>query len=138
MSAQGSGIDLSGDWTGVFNYPESLPATGFEATLRDVGGLITGVTVEPGDALNGSGGILHAVIDGRRDGMSVQFVKIYDESTDARDLVRYRGEIDPGGDEIAGHWEIPGDWSGTFLMVRAQKAAEAVERQVVEPVEPGR
>ena len=28
------------------------------------------------------------------------------------------GTIQLGGDEIDGEWTIPGDWSGTFLMIR--------------------
>jgi hypothetical protein len=39
-----------------------------------------------------------------------------------------------GGDEIEGRWTIPGAWSGTFLMVRASRQSEAIERQASEKV----
>ena len=37
-------------------------------------------------------------------------------------------------DEIEGEWHIPGDWSGTFLMVRARKAKAEEERKVSEEI----
>jgi len=60
--------NLSGRWIGIFNYPELLPPNNFEAVLRDVGGIITGLTKEQDDDPNGTGDILHAVIDGHRGG----------------------------------------------------------------------
>jgi hypothetical protein len=56
------------------------------------------------------------------------FVKIYDDLE--RPTVHYRGTIQPGGDEIEGIWTIPGDWSGTFMMVRARKEKAAEERKI--------
>ena len=45
----GGDSDLSGDWLGFYNYPVPHPPTQFEASLRDTGGLITGITTEEGD-----------------------------------------------------------------------------------------
>ena len=125
--------DLSGHWTGVFNFPSLLPPGPFEAAIRDIAGVISGVTNEAGCMFDPPGTVLDAVLDGSRDGASVAFRKIYSDEL-RPDVVLYRGQIEPGGDEIQGEWTIPGDWSGTFLMVRGSKAAAAAERQVGETV----
>ena len=124
--------DLSGRWRGFFNYPNLLPATEFEAELRDVSGLVTGLTTEPHH--DGSGAVLHAVLEGSREGSLVRFRKTYDDLDDYRDTVRYEGRIDSGGDEISGEWNIPGVWSGSFLMIRASKAGERASRKIEEKV----
>jgi hypothetical protein len=111
--------DLTGRWTGIFNYPSSDPPNSFEAVLRDVGGAITGLTTELDDDPYGSGGVLHAVIEGHRTGSIVTFTKIYDELEPEPIVISYDGIVDAGGDEIEGQWERPGVWSGTFLMVRS-------------------
>jgi hypothetical protein len=35
---------------------------------------------------------------------------------------------------VQGEWTIPGDWSGTFFMIRAGKAKAAEERRVSEEI----
>ena len=65
--------DLTGDWTGLYNYPNKLPPTPFEASLRDHGGLISGVTTEPDFAFGGEGGTMHAMIEGVREGSDLRF-----------------------------------------------------------------
>jgi len=62
----------------------------------------------------------------------LRFVKFYDDL--ARPTPHYHGRIQPGGDEIEGEWTIPGDWSGTFLMIRGARGEEAIERQISEKV----
>ena len=126
MSA-GPETDLSGEWTGLFNYPDSLPTTHFKAMLRDASGLISGLTSEEGESL-GLPGIVHAVIEGRHDGRTIRFTKIYDDLDHAVHPIDYEGMIAPGGDEIEGQWTIPGHWSGTFLMIRNAGAEESVAR----------
>lgn len=34
------------------------------------------------------------------------------------DTVAYEGIVTNDGDEITGRWDIPGEWSGTFIMTR--------------------
>jgi len=119
--------DLSGHWTGIFSYPRDIPATGFEATLFDGAGTLTGHVVEP---RHDGTGVVEALIDGRRDGPRVRFAKSYDGQDQDYDLVRYEGEVDADGVEITGRWEIPGVWAGTFIMIRergltADTAADA-------------
>jgi hypothetical protein len=123
-------FDLSGHWTGMFNYPGPFPPVGFEAELRDLGGSIAGTVSEP----DADHGILQAIVEGSRQGSAVTFTKMYDDSERMPEPVFYSGTIQPDGYEISGRWEIPGHWSGTFLMVRNPGAAEAVEVQAGEEV----
>ena len=124
--------DLTGEWSGIYNYPARYPPNAFEASIRDSGGIITGVIRQPGEFFEPPGTLQHAVIEGTREGNLVRWVKIYDDLT--RAPPRYEGRIQPGGDEIEGEWHHPGDWSGTFLMVRARKAKASEERKVSEEI----
>ena len=124
--------NLSGEWRGIYNYPALYPANEFEARINDFGGRISGVIREPGDTFDPPGTVQHAVIEGAHQGCDVSFVKIYDELDFP--TPHYRGVVQPGGDEIVGEWTIPGDWSGTFLMVRTARAKEAIEREVGETI----
>ena len=124
--------DLSGHWTGLFSYPSLYPSNTFEAVIRDSGGLITGVITQPREVMEPVGPPQQAVIDGSRTGSTLRFIKIYDDLT--RATPHYHGTIQPGGDEIEGEWTIPGNWSGTFLMIRGSKAGAAIERRISEKV----
>ena len=128
----GDEFDLTGEWTGIYSYPALYPPNTFEASIRDAGGIITGVIRQPGEFFEPPGTRQHAVIEGTRKGSRVRWIKIYDDL--ARSPPRYEGTIQPGGDEIEGQWHHPGDWSGTFLMVRARKAKAKEERKVSEKV----
>jgi hypothetical protein len=123
----GDMADLSGAWRGIFNYPRLLPPGQFEAELRDHVGMISGLTREP--HYDGSGTLLHATIEGRREGASVNFRKTYDDFDDDYRTVRYEGQVDFAGDEIIGQWTVPGAWSGTFLMIRTRAAAEPARQK---------
>jgi hypothetical protein len=126
--------DLSGDWIGIYNYPQHYGPVRFHAILHDADGWLSGTTSEE-DEENLPGAILAATIEGRREGSTVSFVKIYDDEEVMPDIVRYQGLIQPGGDEITGEWEVPGIWSGTFLMVRESGVAESVALETVEEIE---
>lgn len=129
-----AGFDLSGDWTGMFNYPGPFPPVGFEAELRDLGGSITGTVSEPDETPYGTTGTLQAIVEGSRQGSGVTFTKMYADAERMPEPVFYSGTIQPDGNEISGHWEIPGHWSGTFLMIRDPGAAESVEGQAAEEI----
>ena len=131
MSGEGE-HDLTGEWSGIYNYPAHYPPNSFEASIRDSGGVITGVIRQPGEFFEPAGIIQHAVIEGSREGSAVRFVKMYDDLS--RPTPHYSGTIQPGGDEIEGEWTIPGDWSGTFLMVRGGKAKAEEELEVGEEI----
>lgn len=124
--------DLTGQWSGVFNYPSLFPPNSFEAAIRDSGGLISGVITQPREVFEGPGPSRQAVIEGSREGSQLRFIKIYDDLD--RPTPHYQGIVQPGGDEIEGEWTIPGDWSGTFLMIRGSRADQAEERRVSETV----
>ena len=127
-----SEFDLTGDWTGIYSYPALLPPNTFEASIRDSGGRITGVIHQPGEIIEPPGTHQHAVIEGSREGSAVRWVKIYDDLS--RATPHYRGTIQPGGDEIEGQWHIPGNWSGTFMMMRRRKEAAGETREVSEEI----
>ncbi|HEY0112291.1 MAG TPA: hypothetical protein VGB59_03975 [Allosphingosinicella sp.] len=127
-----SEFDLTGRWSGIFSYPAQFPPNQFEAEIRDSGGLVTGVITQPREFFEPSGPPQQALIDGRREGDILTFVKFYDDL--GRPTPHYQGRIQPGGDEIEGEWTIPGDWSGTFIMIRASKGEAASERRVSEKV----
>ncbi len=131
MSGEGE-YDLTGEWSGIYNYPRHYPPNAFEASIRDAGGIITGVIRQPGEFFEPAGSHQHAVIEGTREGSLVRWVKIYDDLN--RAPPRYEGTVQPGGDEIEGEWHHPGDWSGTFLMVRARKAKAEETRKADEEI----
>lgn len=123
--------NLGGHWHGLFNYPIAFPSTAFEATIQDLDGGLAGTTSE----VDHTGAVVTATINGRREGSSVRFAKMYDDANAHRDFVHYEGTLHTDGNEIEGKWTIPGDWSGTFLMIRGA-GSETVERLSVEtPVE---
>lgn len=128
----GADYDLSGQWSGIFSYPSLFPPNSFEATIRDSGGVVSGLITQPREVFDVPGPSRQAVIEGSREGSTLTFIKIYDDLD--RPTPHYRGTIQADGDEIEGEWTIPGDWSGTFLMIRGSKAAAAEERRVSEDV----
>jgi hypothetical protein len=128
----GDEYDLTGDWTGIYSYPAYYPPNTFEASIRDAGGVITGVIHQPGEVIEPPGIQQHAVIEGQRKGSAVSWVKIYDDLN--RATPHYHGTIQPGGDEIEGQWHIPGNWSGTFMMIRRRNEGAAEVREVSEEV----
>jgi hypothetical protein len=124
--------DLSGEWRGVFNYPAAAgPPTEFAAALRDAGGRLSGTVSEP--SING--GVVHAIIDGRREGSAVSFSKLYDRPDEGYDMVAYQGEVTGDGLVISGRWTLPDGWSGTFIMVRPGGVEEEAEEGAEQPVD---
>jgi hypothetical protein len=131
LSVSGAADDLSGEWRGIFNYPAGAPPTEFVASLVDAGGTLTGTTVEP----SLQSGAVTARIDGRRTGSAVTFMKLYDRHDEGTyDSVAYRGAVDTEGLEITGRWSIPGDWSGTFIMVRESGVVADAEAEAGETI----
>ena len=121
--------NLSGTWAGSFTYPDCLEPVPFTAEIRDFGGPISGVTSEPDEWVPGEEA--HGTISGSRSGSHVQFVKIYIHQEDYADAVHYYGTLDEDECELAGEWDILGEWSGSFVMSRPKprKAAVSAERE---------
>ena len=127
-------LDLSGEWTGVYNYPFALPPVPFDAVIHDQSGRISGTTSEIGGTPFSLARRLDAVIDGTRTGASVIFLKMYDQADGEYDVVQYSGTVDSEGDEIGGHWQVRG-MTGTFLMVRRPRASEMEALEVEEKID---
>ena len=98
--------------------------------MRDSAGLIVGETSEPGD----HGSTRHALLDGSREGNAICFIKTYDDTSGGYRSVSYSGAVNSAGTEINGHWDIPGIWSGTFIMVRHVSEEDVAETRVEETV----
>lgn len=126
--------DLSGGWDGIYNYPRAMRPNAFTATLRDSAGLLAGETSEPSQDREDRGAILHALIEGSREGSAVRFVKTYDTASRAHYAIFYSGTVNGEGSEISGRWDIPGVWSGTFIMVRRVGDEETAQANIAETV----
>ena len=118
-------IDLTGLWTGVYFYPidpdwnanDNLPATPFTAELADVGGMVTGSTLEP-DVLGDSGAPpIPATLEGHHFDGELTFTK-FPAGGGQIHTIDYIGTIAADGNSISGRWIIHGEWSGTFEMQR--------------------
>ncbi|MEZ5714147.1 MAG: hypothetical protein R3D85_02585 [Paracoccaceae bacterium] len=116
-------MDLSGDWTGVYDYggdgPDAVP---FTATLIDVGGVIWGDTQEPNSFAPSAGPELIAEISGTRSGAELRFRKAYLGNPEGGDdPIHYAGHVSAGGKRIEGRWRINapgGAIGGPFVMTR--------------------
>jgi hypothetical protein len=124
---------LTGVWDGTYVQPGVGMVT-FLATLIESGGALAGNVTEP-CMMSGCPLSTHdASIVGHRSGSAVSFVKRYEPPGYGYDTVIYEGAVNADATEIDGRWKVPG-LSGTFLMVRATKPAEAVttEERTKEP-----
>jgi hypothetical protein len=128
--------NLTGVWDGTYVQSQVGMVT-FLATLIDSGGALGGNVTEPCIMPSCSVGGTHtASIAGHRSGSAVSFAKRYEPSGCGYDTVFYEGLVNAEATEIDGRWRLPGTaLSGTFLMVRSSKTAEAVagKEQTKEP-----
>ena len=138
MSAQETRTEsLSGLWSGRYWYMSPslhIPATvPFSAVILDVDGEITGTTLEPNSFVDNQLSELTAVIDGRREGGMIDFLKIYDPLPDLHQYpIDYAGEVDEDLARIIGGWAISFDLDeerGGFELVRLTTSVE-VSRSV--------
>ena len=128
--------NLTGVWDGTFVQPQVGMVT-FLATLIETGGALGGSVTEPCMTPGCPVSTHNASIAGQRSGHAVSFVKTYEPPGYGYDKVFYEGAVNADATEISGRWRLPGgNLSGTFLMVRSTKTAEAVvtEEQTKEPV----
>ena len=128
--------DLTGVWDGTYIQP-SVGMVTFLVTLIDSGGALGGSVTEPCIRPGCPMSSHNASIAGQHSGNAVSFVKTYEPPGYGYDKVFYEGAVNADATEISGRWRLPGiNLSGTFLMVRATRTAEAVvtEEQAKEPV----
>src|SRR5262245_6528463 len=126
---------LTGVWDGTFIQPGTGMVT-FLATLIESGGALAGNVTEPCSAPGCPISTHNASIAGHRSGSAVSFVKRYEPPIYGYDTVFYEGSVNADATEIDGRWRLPDiPLSGTFLMVRSTKPAEAVtaEERIKEP-----
>jgi hypothetical protein len=124
---------LTGVWDGTYTQP-GVGIVTFLATLIESGGALGGSVTEPCAMPSCPLSTHNASIAGHRSGSAVSFVKRYEPPGYGYDTVSYEGTVNAEATEIDGRWKLPGI-SGTFLMVRATRAAEAstTEQQAREP-----
>ncbi|MFZ5669924.1 MAG: hypothetical protein ACOY4K_10555 [Pseudomonadota bacterium] len=121
--------NLTGVWQGLYAYPALLEPASFVATVMDVSGALTGGIHEQ-SVDDGSKPVQRfASLSGFREGQSAVFIKRYDGSGGWAHAVNYHGALSFDRSEIEGFWEIPGAWSGRFLMIRSRAAPVAVRRR---------
>ena len=128
--------DLTGVWDGTYIQP-SVGMVTFLVTLVQTGGGLSGSVTEPCMTPGCPASTHNASIAGQRSGRAVSFVKTYDPPGYGYDKVFYDGTVNADATEISGRWRLPGHPdSGSFLMVRSTRTAEAVatEAQAKEPV----
>jgi hypothetical protein len=115
---------LTGVWDGTFVQP-GVGAVTFIATLIETGGALSGSVTEPCMTPGCPRSEHNASLAGSRSGCAVSFIKRYDPPGYGYDAVVYEGSVNADATEIDGRWRIPGI-SGTFLMIRSGKPAQAV------------
>jgi hypothetical protein len=126
---------LTGVWDGTF-VQSHVGVVTFLATLIESGGALRGNVTEPCTMPGCPLSTHNASITGHRSGSTASFVKRYEPAGYGYDTVFYEGLVNADATEIDGRWKLPGiPLSGTFLMVRSTKAAEAVvtEERIKEP-----
>jgi hypothetical protein len=114
---------LTGVWDGTYTQP-GVGIVTFLATLIETGGALGGSFTEPCATAACPLSTHNASIAGHRSGSAVSFVKRYEPPGYGYNTVTYQGTVNAEATEIDGRWRLPGA-SGTFLMVRATRAAEA-------------
>ncbi len=125
--------NLTGVWQGLYSFAVAMAPVAFTATLLENGAWVSGSVHEV--AYDDTGAVeVFATLLGTREGASVSFTKTYDGSAGWNHDVVYAGTVSDDGTEIEGTWNIPGVWSGKFLMIRSQGPREAQLRQAFEDI----
>jgi hypothetical protein len=118
--------DLTGLWSGEYWYVGlGMAPVPFSAHLVDMGGTITGTTLEPNTFAHPGLIELSADISGSRGELTVQWNKLYHPAPGVhRDPIFYSGTIDPKFTMIDGDWRIQG-LAGRFVLARISRGAKA-------------
>jgi hypothetical protein len=101
------------------------------ATLLETASYVSGATHEPRAVGGRPGETLFATLMGNRDTHTVRFTKSYEAADQDYTVVEYEGTLSGDGTEIEGRWTIPGNCSGTFLMIRSTQTETTRSRKVM-------
>lgn len=129
--------NLSGFWSGTYNYAQVPVATPFNLFMEDNGGDLSGTTLEPNTFARSTLAELSATITGARAGSDVTFRKVYDAGQGAHaNTVFYEGKVNADLTVIEGFWTFrqPHMPTGGFRLSRASGAAEEAEEKVAADV----
>jgi hypothetical protein len=118
--------DLTGLWSGEYWYVGlAMAPVPFSAHIVDVGGSISGTTLEPNTFAHPGLIELSADVSGSRGELTVQWNKLYHPAPGAhRDPIFYSGTIDPKFTMIDGEWRAQG-LAGRFVLARISRGAKA-------------
>jgi len=126
--------NLSGYWTGVYDYPrgdrEPVP---FNAVIKEVAGALGGEIVEPNTFSTAKERELFSSLSGSRRGKAVHFVKTYERVPKGGHSIAYEGRLDATGTRIDGTWRsmaANSTWSGPFVMNRSVGKKTSVEGKI--------
>jgi hypothetical protein len=129
--------NLTGYWSGSYDYGGGEGPTPFSAYISDVSGSILGTTLEPNTFVRGSLSELSAEIMGACNGRIISFVKRYHRAPGVhRHPVYYSGAADAKFTRVDGTWRFNNGFSGTFVMTRASAGTSAQARQREKAVSP--
>jgi hypothetical protein len=130
MAMQGNSESLTGVWHGLYAGDSARRHVNFVATLLETVSFVSGATHEPRAVGGTPGDVLFATLMGDRAARSVRFTKSYEVADADYTVVEYEGTLSTDGTEIDGRWTIPGNCSGTFLMIRSSQTEAVRSRKV--------
>jgi hypothetical protein len=137
VEESGNSLDLTGSWQGQYSYTRNKAPVAFSARLNESDSWLDGVIEEIGTAGEAKGRPIAATLQGRRQGRTVTWLKLYHGSFRLYDSVQYTGEVSADGQEIEGRWTIHGNSAGRFLMVRQGGNVAARKKRVAVKVPSG-
>jgi hypothetical protein len=111
--------NLTGRWTGRYDYDRDAAAVPFDVVLDDHAGVLSGDMTEPNTFRRDMGAHLAATLIGDRLGFDVSFRKTYGGFDQGDDPI-YEGALNGDLTRIDGVWRFPDEpeWLGRFMMVR--------------------
>jgi hypothetical protein len=133
MTSGKQSLNLSGFWTGVYDYPNAFrQPVPFNAVIEDVAGALGGEIIEPNTFSSAKDRELFASLSGSREGNAVHFIKTYEQVPRGGHSIVYEGTLDATGTKIEGNWRSTrpnSSWSGPFVMNRSNgKTAKKEEK----------
>jgi hypothetical protein len=136
MSGEKQSDNLSGFWTGVYDYPNaSREPVPFNAVIEDVRGALGGEIIEPNTFSPARDRELFASLSGTRQGNAVHFIKTYEKVPRGGHSIVYQGTLDATGTRIDGTWQAHARWSGPFVMNRSAGRKAEVEDKAASELE---